>query len=117
MPPNNPGSQTAAGDAETVSMVKQTTLAEAYTDEVITIEGTVYFPPGAVDSELLIESDTLYICPWKGRAQYYDVIINGVRYRDAAWSYPSPRKTAVLRVGCDFSSYVAFDPARVSLVA
>lgn len=99
--------------ATTKYVIKETDLAEAYQDEVITIEGSTYFPPSTVNFELLADSDTLYICPWKGRAQYYDVIVDGIRHRDAAWSYPAPKKTAVLRVGQDFASYVAFDPTQV----
>ncbi|MBO0813234.1 MAG: DUF427 domain-containing protein [Microlunatus sp.] len=103
------------GEAGTTYVIKETDLAEAYQDEVITIEGSTYFPPSTVNFELLADSDTLYICPWKGRAQYYDVIVDGIRHRDAAWSYPAPKKTAVLRVGHDFASYVAFDPAQVKV--
>jgi hypothetical protein len=29
-------------------------------------------------------------CEWKGRAIYWDIVLNGRRVRDAAWSYPAP---------------------------
>lgn len=93
--------------------IKETELAVAYEDEVIRIEGNSYFPPSTVNFELLTKSETLYICPWKGRAQYYDVIIDGIRHDDAAWSYPSPKSSAVGLVGQNFASYVAFDPGQV----
>jgi uncharacterized protein (DUF427 family) len=96
-------------------LIKETELAVAYEDEVITIEGSSYFPPSTVDFDQLAESDTLYICPWKGRARYYDVIIDGVRHQDAAWSYPSPKPSAVALVGQDFAGFVAFDPAQVKI--
>lgn len=103
----------ANSDATMKETIKETELADAFEDEVITIEGNTYFPPSTVNSELLTDSDTLYICPWKGRARYYDVIIDGVRHHDAAWSYPSPKLSATLRVGRNFASYIAFDPAQV----
>lgn len=95
--------------------IKETELAVAYEDDVISIEGSSYFPPSTVDFARLAASDTLYICPWKGRAQYYDVIIDGVRHHDAAWSYPSPKSSAVGLVGQNFASFVAFDPAQVKV--
>jgi len=95
------------------STINETELAVAYEDEVIKIEGNSYFPPSAVNLELLTKSDTRYVCPWKGRAQYYDVIIDGTLHNDAAWSYPSPKSSAVRLVGENFASYVAFDPAQV----
>lgn len=95
--------------------IKETELAVAYEDDVISIEGSSYFPPSTVDFARLAESDTPYICPWKGRAQYYDVIIDGVRHHDAAWSYPSPKPSAVGLVGQNFASFVAFDPAQVKV--
>jgi len=39
--------------------IKETELAVAYEDEVISIEGSSYFPPEAVDFDQLAESDTL----------------------------------------------------------
>ncbi|QGN33223.1 DUF427 domain-containing protein [Microlunatus sp. Gsoil 973] len=95
------------------STIRETEVAVAYADEVICIEGNSYFPPSAVNLDLLKESDTLYVCPWKGRAQYYDVIIDGIPHHDAAWAYPHPKSSAVRLVGQDFASYVAFDPAQV----
>lgn len=29
-------------------------------------------------------------CEWKGLAQYFDVILEHRRIKDAAWGYPSP---------------------------
>ena len=50
-----------------------------------------YFPPEDVDSSLLRESsggETL--CEWKGRARYYDIVIDGETTPRAAWYYPDP---------------------------
>ncbi|GIG29832.1 DUF427 domain-containing protein [Cellulomonas marina] len=85
-----------------------TVLAEATDDEVLHIEGNVYFPPSSVRTDLLEASPTPYTCPWKGECQYWTVALDGTRLQDRAWSYPHPYPTAFDRVGRDFSGYVAF---------
>ena len=85
-----------------------TVLAEASEDDVLHIEGNVYFPPSAVKSDLLVESPTPYTCPWKGACQYFSVKDGETLLQDRAWSYPTPYPTAFDRVGKDFSNYVAF---------
>lgn len=85
-------------------------LAEASDDEIVMIEGNVYFPPGTVAHELLSESETPYVCPWKGRSQYFNAVIDGKVVEDVGWSYPTPLTSAVERVGRDFSDFVAFSP-------
>lgn len=83
-------------------------IAEAADHEIIRIEGNAYFPPEAVNRELLAESPTPYLCPWKGECQYFDVVVDGEALKDRAWAYPEPYPTAFDRVGKDFSNYVAF---------
>jgi uncharacterized protein (DUF427 family) len=34
------------------------------------------------------------VCPWKGTAHYYDVVIGDQVNRDAAWYYPDPKPAA-----------------------
>ncbi|KOV98015.1 DUF427 domain-containing protein [Streptomyces sp. MC1] len=85
-------------------------LAEAPDEETIVIEGNVYFPPSAVKHGLLSESDTEYVCPWKGHSQYFDATISGKRVSDVAWSYPDLLADAIEIVGQDFSGYIAFSP-------
>jgi uncharacterized protein (DUF427 family) len=83
-------------------------LAEAPDDEVVIIEGNAYFPPSAVTRGVLSESQTPYVCPWKGRCQYFDAAVDGKAAADAAWSCPTPLDSAVQRVGSDFEGFVAF---------
>lgn len=90
-------------------------VADASDPDVITIEGNYYFPPSSLSSELLTDSATPYNCPWKGDAQYHDVSAGGQSHHDAAWSYPEPYPSSFDRVGRDYSSYVAFDPALVTI--
>lgn len=76
-------------------------LAES--EKFETIEGNVYFPPDALNREYLRESATHTVCPWKGTASYYDVVVNGQVNRDAAWYYPDPKSAA-----SNIAGYVAF---------
>ena len=69
-------------------------LAEAPDDAVEIVEGNVYFPIDLVRREHLSPSDTRTVCGWKGTASYYDVVVDGVINRDAAWYYPDPKEAA-----------------------
>jgi uncharacterized protein (DUF427 family) len=80
---------------------KSQSIAES--EETIVVEGNHYFPPNSVHWEYLVESDRHTVCPWKGRANYYDIIVGGERNPDAAWTYPKPSKAAKKIEG-----YVAF---------
>jgi uncharacterized protein (DUF427 family) len=90
--------------------VNGTVVAEATEDELVKIEGNWYFPPSALTPGALTESATPYTCPWKGPAQYWDVVTPDGTTKDGAWSYPDLKPTAVERVGRDFAGYVAFSP-------
>lgn len=68
-----------------------------------TVEGNHYFPPDAVRHELLKESATHTTCGWKGVASYYDVVVDGVINKDAAWYYPDPKPAAA-----NIAGYIAF---------
>jgi uncharacterized protein (DUF427 family) len=49
-----------------------------------------YLPFTDVRAECLEPSDTVTMCPYKGRARYWSVRAGGVLVPDAAWSYPDP---------------------------
>ncbi len=70
------------------------TLAEAPAGEVQLVEGNVYFPPSKVGCAFLKNSDTHTVCPWKGTASYYDVVVDGKINKDAAWYYPETKDAA-----------------------
>jgi len=76
-------------------------LAESAACE--TVEGNKYFPPDAVKRAFLRPSDTHTVCPWKGTASYYDVVVNGEVNKDAAWYYPETKPAAA-----NIKGYVAF---------
>jgi uncharacterized protein (DUF427 family) len=73
---------------------KGAVIAEAPQDGVQVVEGNVYFPPDAVRREHVRDSATHTVCPWKGTASYYDVVVDGETNRDAAWYYPEPKDAA-----------------------
>ena len=77
--------------------------AIAESDSTVVVEGNHYFPPGSVRKEYLKPSSTTTVCPWKGTASYYNVVVEGRVNWDAAWYYPDP-KDAVAEIG----DHVAF---------
>lgn len=97
--------------------VNGTVVAEAAAADVVSIEGNSYFPPSSLAEGVLVASATPYTCPWKGVSQYWGLKTAEGTTSDGAWSYPSPKSTAIDRVGRDFSGYVAFDPAQVAIGA
>ena len=67
-------------------------LAES--DQTVVDEGNHYFPAEAANRQYFQESSTHTICPWKGTASYYDVVVDGKVNKDAAWYYPRPKTAA-----------------------
>ncbi len=76
-------------------------LAES--DETIVVEGNHYFPPDSINHDYFADSSNHTRCPWKGKASYYNVVVNGESNSDAAWYYPDPSKAAN-----EIKDYVAF---------
>jgi uncharacterized protein (DUF427 family) len=76
-------------------------LAES--DETINIEGNHYFPKTSINQEFFEENQTHTVCPWKGTASYYDVVVEGQRNQDAAWYYPETSELAK-----NIKGYIAF---------
>lgn len=67
-------------------------LAES--DDTVVVEGNHYFPVDSINQDYFRDSDTHTVCGWKGTASYYDVVVNGVSNKDAAWYYPEPKDAA-----------------------
>jgi uncharacterized protein (DUF427 family) len=63
-------------------------------DDIVIVENNVYFPRAAVAADVLRDSETHTVCPWKGTASYYDVVVDGEVNRDGAWYYPAPKDAA-----------------------
>ena len=69
-----------------------TVIAES--NGTVVVEGNHYFPADSVRPELLRQSTTVTVCPWKGRASYYTITVDGKENLDAAWYYPNPSSAA-----------------------
>jgi uncharacterized protein (DUF427 family) len=66
----------------------------ADSDKYELVEGNVYFPPSAIKREYFRPSNTTSVCPWKGTAHYYTLVVDGKENTDAAWFYPEPKPAA-----------------------
>ena len=67
-------------------------LAES--DQTVVVENNHYFPPASLKMDFFVPSATTSICPWKGEASYYSIVVNGEENKDAAWYYPDPKEAA-----------------------
>ena len=69
-----------------------TVIAES--DDTVVVEGNHYFPRASVRDDVLRDSSTTSVCPWKGTASYYTLEVDGQTNPDAAWYYPTPKEAA-----------------------
>lgn len=58
-----------------------------------------YLPPTCVDPLILRPSETRTRCPYKGEAEYYNVVIDGKTYKDLIWWYRYPTLESAPVVG------------------
>jgi uncharacterized protein (DUF427 family) len=75
----------------------------AESNDTKNVEGNHYFPPETANQEYLKSSASHTVCPWKGTASYYDVVVDGKVNKDAAWYYPDPSDAAK-----PIKDYIAF---------
>jgi uncharacterized protein (DUF427 family) len=71
---------------------KNQILAES--NKTIVVENNHYFPLSSLNIKYFVKSEATSICPWKGTARYYTIVVNGEENTDAAWYYPSPKEAA-----------------------
>ncbi len=67
-------------------------LAES--DDTVIVEGNHYFPADTLNERYFTPSDHTSICPWKGTASYYNVVVEGQENTNAAWYYENPSAAA-----------------------
>ena len=67
-----------------------------------------YLPPGDVVPGLLVPTATHTFCEWKGVATYWAAEVDGERFDDVAWSYPTPNPAYAA-----ITDHLAFYPQRV----
>ena len=69
-----------------------------------------YLPPDAVRTALLVKSETVSQCPYKGDGQHWHVEVGGHRIADAAWSLTTPMGDALT-----IPRWFSFYPEKVSV--
>ncbi len=62
----------------------------AESEDTLLFERNHYFPAESIAPFFFTKSDTTSVCPWKGVAHYYSLVVNGEKNADAAWCYPEP---------------------------
>lgn len=67
-----------------------------------------YFPPEDVLMKYFHANQEVSFCEFKGKANYYDVIVNDRHLHDAAWAYFKPTKGFQ-----ELTGYIAFYPNKV----
>ena len=66
----------------------------AESEDTVFVEGNHYFAMNAVSESFLQESDTTSFCSWKGTANYYNLVVDGLQNENAAWYYKDPKDAA-----------------------
>lgn len=66
----------------------------AETNQFETVEGNIYFPRNSLKDEFFKPSNHETVCPWKGTASYFDVVVDGKVNQNAAWYYANPKDAA-----------------------
>ena len=66
----------------------------AKSDKTVEVEGNQYFPMDSLNMELFTESSQISVCPWKGEANYFNIVVDGQINPDAAWIYKTPKERA-----------------------
>ena len=69
-----------------------TVIAES--DDTVLVEGNHYFPEAALKRGYVDFSKHKTMCPWKGQALYYSLLVDGDLNTDAVWYYPDPKPEA-----------------------
>lgn len=75
----------------------------AESQDTVQVEGNHYFPPESLKDDFFVASDATTVCPWKGRASYFDIVVDGETNREAAWVYREPKPAA-----SEIKDHVAF---------
>lgn len=66
----------------------------ADSDETVVVDSNHYFPASSLNREYFKDSDHTSVCPWKGVAHYYDIVVGDSTNKDAAWYYPETKEKA-----------------------
>jgi len=92
-----------------VDLVDTTTTMGVYETS---LAPKLYVERAAVRMDLLVPSETVTYCPYKGTASYWSAVVDGDTHADVAWSYVDP-----LPESLPLRELLSFDPARATVVA
>ena len=70
-----------------------------------------YLPRSDADMSLLVRTERVTYCPYKGDCTYYSIPIGGTKSEDAAWTYEAPYAAVA-----GIREYLAFYPSRVDSI-
>lgn len=76
-------------------------LAES--NDTVIVEDNHYFPADSLDKQFFADSSHASVCPWKGTASYYNIVVDGQENPNAAWYYENPSAAA-----SEIKGHVAF---------
>ena len=85
--------QQAAACASLMKAIWNNTVVAESNDTVV-VENNHYFPADSIKKEYFEDSIAHTSCPWKGRASYYSLRVDGELNKDAAWYYPQASPAA-----------------------
>ena len=69
-----------------------------------------YFPRADVNMDALVKIDKTTHCPLKGDTEYFDVLVDGERVPEAAWSY-----VETIEEAAELRDLIAFDGSKVTV--
>jgi uncharacterized protein (DUF427 family) len=75
-----------------VDKARNEDIAQAELDNgVIKFEGNYYFEANKVNMANLVVTDRIYVCPYKGNANWVDLQTDEGLLKDVAWIYQDPK--------------------------
>ncbi|MGH1364014.1 MAG: DUF427 domain-containing protein [Calditrichia bacterium] len=75
----------------------------AQSEDGVVVEGNYYFPKESLNMDYFKSNENTSVCPWKGTASYYDIVVGEATNAGAAWYYPAPKEAA-----SEIKDHVAF---------
>lgn len=74
-------------------------------------DAVIYFPRGDVADGVLVAIDKTTHCPVKGNTEYFDLMVDGERIAEGAWSYVAD----IVEGAGELQGRIAFDPRKVAI--
>lgn len=75
----------------------------AESNDTVIVEGNHYFPPASIRNEYFEANPKTSVCPWKGTAEYFDLVSSDKSSSAAAWTYREPKAAAA-----EIKDHIAF---------